>query len=479
MRRLRVLLVDDNPQFLERFQAFGRKYFEVMTASSGQEALKKFATEQPEAVLLDVELGSEPNGLDVLRRIREDDRDTPIVMVTSDERLETAIAAMRAGANDYVPKHQNMEALHLKIQQALDQVNWRVYARRLDDPAGTQLVGRSETMTALREEIALAGRKNLKVLITGESGAGKGLVARALHDAGPRRGQRFVAMNAASVPDGMFESEILGHERGSFTGADRGRIGRLELASGGTFFLDEVDKLSLDRQAKLLHIVEDNCIMRLGGREPIDIDIRLITASNRSLHDLIAAGSFREDLFYRIAEHEIFVPPLRERLEDLPELVRALLDREVVRVDAGPIRIADEAIELLGRHDWPGNVRELSNVLKRALLFSQVDQEITIEGARLALESIQRKVALATRFGRSQDRDGDRRQEQFLARYIEGTYDEGLDALQGDYARAIIQRELTRFAGNKSRAAEKLDIKRDKLYKLMRDYGIGDPDAGA
>lgn len=478
MRRLRILLVDDNIQFLERFQAFGRKYFDVTTAVTGQEALKKFASEQPEAVLLDVELGSEPNGLEVLRRIREEDRDTPVVMVTSDDRLETAITAIKTGANDYVPKHQNMEALHLKIQQALDQVNWRVYARRLDDPAGIRLVGRSRAMTALRDEIALAGRKNLKVLITGESGSGKGLVARALHDAGPRRGQRFVAMNAASVPDGMFESEILGHERGSFTGADRARIGRIELASGGTFFLDEVDKLSLDRQAKLLHIVEDSRIMRLGGREPLDIDIRLITASNRSLQELIGSGSFREDLYYRIAEHEIFVPPLRDRLEDLPELARELLAREAPRPDGAAPTIPDDSIDLLSRHDWPGNVRELSNVLKRALLFSQTDAEITSEGVRLALESIRRKIPLASRFGQGPDRSADDRGDAFLARYLDRSYDEGLRALEGDYARTLIRRELTRFAGNKSRVAEKLDIKRDKLYKLMKEFEIADPDTG-
>lgn len=477
MRRLRVLLVDDNPQFLERFQAFGKAFFDVTTAQSGQEGLRKFSSDPPEAVLLDVDLGSEPNGLDVLRRIREDDRDVPIVMVTSDERLETAIAAMKAGANDYVPKHQNMEALHLKIQQALDQVSWREYARRLDDPDGTQLVGRSRAMTALREELALAGRKNLKVLISGESGSGKGLVARALHRAGPRRGQRFVAMNAASVPEGMFESEILGHERGSFTGADRARIGRLELASGGTFFLDEVDKLSLDRQAKLLHIVEDASIMRLGGREPIDIDIRLITASNRSLHELIAAGTFREDFYYRIAEHEIFVPPLRDRLEDLPDLVRALLAREVSRADGEPPRMVDGAIDLLQQHAWPGNVRELSNVLKRAILFSQADHDITIDGVRLALESVQRRIVLATRIAPASVKEIEGDGDRFLTRYMQGGYDEGLDSLERDYARSFVRRELTRFAGNKSRAAEKLDIKRDKLYKLMKDYGIGDPDA--
>jgi DNA-binding NtrC family response regulator len=469
MRRLRILIVDDNPAFLRHFLTIGRKFFEITTAASSAEALSKLAAEWPDAVLLDVDLGEPTTGIDLVQRIRGMNRGIPIVMISSDESIATVIAAMKAGANDYIPKHPNMEALHIKIHQVLEQVGWQEYALRLGSTTASSLVGSSQPMNELRRTIAQVAATGARVLITGESGSGKGMVARAIHEASRRREEKFASLNAASLPDTMFESEIIGFERGSFTGADRQRRGWLELASRGTFFLDEVDKLPLERQAKLLHIVEDGVVTRLGGRDPIEIDVRWLTASNRDLRSLIEAGQFREDFYFRIAEIEIFVPALRDRRSDIPELVRALLARESLLERHDNVDVDEEAMGLFQGHDWPGNVRELANILKRALIFSEDDHRITASGARRAIESIQRRLSPP---GVSGTANCVPPAKPDLANYMSGSYREGLKALRAAYSRDFILRELERAGGNKTRAAERLGLKREHLYVLMKELGI-------
>lgn len=466
MNKLRILLADDDVNFLRRFKVLGHAHFEVMTATSGHEALRALAEDPPDALLLDLAFREQPDGLAVLRQIREAGSDLPVIIVSDDTTQETAVTAMKAGANDYLSKAPNLDLLHLKIQKVLREVAWREYARSMDDARLPTIVGQSPATRRLREEIARAAACDYKILVSGETGAGKGVVARAIHAAGRRRGEKFIAFNSASAPDEIFESELFGHERGAFTGADRQRIGRFEMASGGTFFLDEVDKLSLQRQAKLLVVVEEGQVDRLGGRARVDLDLRLITAANQDLRAMVAAGTFREDFYYRIAEIEIFVPPLRERREDIPEIARALLLRQSRSATAAPTEITPAALQLLLEQPWRGNIRQLDNTLKRALLFSQSDGTLTEEGVRWALESGTRRPVA----GPSDGTPGP--DPALFAAYLARPFEQARSALVDDFEREFIGRALAQAGGNKTKVAARLGMSRTKLYERLRELKL-------
>jgi DNA-binding NtrC family response regulator len=468
MSPLHVLLVDDDGEFRRRVVAFGADLFDLSLAASGGEALEQVRKERPDAVLLDVSLGGGPDGIEVLRTLRREEPDLPVIMVSGDERPETIVEAMRAGANDYVSKHPNLEVLRLKLQRALDHVAWKEVALEGQAATGSELVGASRAMHSLRDEIALVGPRRVRVLIRGESGTGKELVAAALHAASPRRIRRFIAVSGPAGTDDLADSELFGHERGAFTGADRRKIGKFELASGGTLFLDEVGKMSRPRQAKLLRVVETGRFERLGGSEEIAADVRLLSASNEALEGMIRTGRFLEDLYFRLAEYEIRVPPLRDRLDDIPALARFLLDRFARAERLGPVTYNDDALGPLVEHEWPGNVRELDSVLRRAALFAAPDP-LTADVIRAAMRARIRAAGAGAEADAADPASG-------LSSFLGSDYWESRGRLERAFDRAFIERELRRTAGNVTRAAERMGLSRATLNRRRQELGLASAD---
>ena len=470
MSTLHLLLVDDDPEFLQDFVCLAGAVFTVTTAQSGSEALDALKTLSPDAVLLDVDLGSGDDGISLLTTLRGGDPDLPVIMVSGDENPETVVRAMKAGATDYVSKHPNLDMLRLKVERALDQGAWRVHARALQSGALDEMVGSSAVMKQLREEIRAVGPSNVRVLIRGESGTGKELVAGALHEMSARRTERFVPVNGAVGSDDLFDSDFFGHEKGAFTGASNRRRGRFELASGGTLFIDEVGRMPTSRQAKLLRAIETGSIEPVGGGRSIQSDVRLITASNEDLSQKISDGTFLPDLFYRLSEYVIHVPPLRKRLSDLPELARVLLERFARREQRPRIVVDFEALDCLAEHSWPGNIRELDNVLKRAA--------ITARGAPLSAEMLRYVIDAGSPEARAGSPSAQNASEEpigpdtTLGSFLDRALPESRERLTEALERLFIERELQRQAGNVSRAAERLGMHRATLHRKLEELGI-------
>ncbi len=471
MTKLRMLLVDDDPEFLRHFALLGEELFEILTASSGAEALRRIEEDDPEAVLLDIDLGRPPDGIEVLGEIRRVRPDLPVIMVSGDDDPATVVRAMRAGADDYVSKRPNLDLLNLKVQKALEQAAWRLHAREMQQAGSGPLIGDSPAMTRLREEIRRVGPLKVRVLITGESGTGKELVARAVHAASPRAAQRMVVLSGASGTDTLFDSELFGHEKGAFTGAERRRRGRFELASGGTLFLDEIGKMPRPRQAKLLRAIETGTIERLGSGQEIAVDVRLLSATNQDLEARIRAGEFLEDFYFRINEYRLHVPPLRERLEDLPALCRHLLDRFCAAEALPPVELAPGAIDPLAEHAWPGNVRELDTVLKRAVILGST--------GRIDADALRRSLAGQ---GRKPERGGERTEAPGpgtpLSAFIRATYVEDRERLTAAFDRLCFARALERAQGNATKAARRLGISRASLYRRLGELGMAPGEPG-
>lgn len=464
MSPLHVLLVDDDGEFRRRVVAFGAELFDLSLAASGTEALDRVRKERPDAILLDVSLGGGPDGIEVLRTLRREEPDLPVIMVSGDERPETIVEAMRAGANDYVSKHPNLEVLRLKLQRALDHVAWKEVALDAQASTGSEIIGTTKAIRALRDEISLIGPRRVRVLIRGESGSGKELVAAALHSASPRKSRRFLTVSGAAGTDELADSELFGHERGAYTGADRRKIGKFEQASGGTLFLDEVGKMSRARQSKLLRVVETGRFERLGGSEEIATDVRLVSASNEHLEGMIRSGRFLEDLYFRLAEYEIRVPPLRERLADIPALARFLLGRFARLERLEPVSFDDEVLTPLVEHEWPGNVRELDSVLRRAALFA-APGPLTADVLRAAMRSRLHGVRAVAAGDPVDAASG-------LSPYLGNDYWESRGRLERDFDRAFIERELRRTAGNVTRAAERMGLSRATLNRRRQELGL-------
>ncbi|MBP7147027.1 MAG: sigma-54-dependent Fis family transcriptional regulator [Acidobacteria bacterium] len=461
MKMLRVLLVDDDPEFLRRFDLLGEGLFETRTARSAAEAFESLERSQPDAILLDVDLGAGPNGLEMLARLRREHPELPVVMVSGDESPETVVAAMRGGAVDYISKSPNLQLLRVKLERALDDDAWRIHARSLQAAAG-ELVGSSAAMRTLRQRIQQVAPLRMRVLVSGESGSGKELVARAIHEAGPRRRERLVALSGATGSDELFDSELFGHEKGAFTGAAQRRIGKYELAHGGTLFLDEIGRMPRARQAKLLRVVETGRFERLGGGDEIACDVRLVTATNENLEQKAKAGEFLRDLLFRIDEFRLVVPPLRDRLADLNELVPVLLGR-FARAEGLPLpSLADGALDPLFEYGWPGNVRELDTMLKRAVIQAG-SGPLTADHLRRCLPAPDHGDGSASGAG------------QGIEAFLGGDFADARDRLVAAFERRYIQRSLDECHGNISRAAERLGMSRSTLHRKLHELGI---DAG-
>lgn len=375
-----VLVVDDKEMMRDSVSStLARAGFAVRTASDGRAALREIASKRPDAVVTDLSMPG-MSGVDLLGEIRAFDEDLPVILMTAFGTVQTAVEAMKRGAFDYLTKPFEGDELLITIKRAIQHAGvvkenalLRAQAARSEPEIGRgldRLVGESGAMRKVREQVRAVAASHGTVLITGESGSGKEVVARAVHEMSPRSGGAFLAVNCAALNESLLESELFGHERGAFTGADKLRKGRFELADQGTLLLDEVSEVSPQIQAKLLRVLQERAFERVGSSTTLGVDVRVIATSNRDLPRAASMGEFRQDLYYRLNVLPITLPPLRERLEDVPMLAEFFMGRFAAREGRRCPVIHDGAMELLRQYPWPGNVRELQNICERAVVLS-------------------------------------------------------------------------------------------------------------
>jgi two-component system nitrogen regulation response regulator GlnG len=374
----KLLLIDDEADVQYSFRRiFDQPDIELTTADSGEEGLKLIARLKPDLVIMDVRMGG-LSGLETLRRLRQADARQMVIMMTAYGTTQTAIEAMKLGAYDYLLKPFDVPRLKQVVLDALKAardmrqvVSYEPLLESEDYDLG--IIGRSEAMQGVFKIIGQLAASNATVLITGESGTGKELVARAIYHHSKRSGLPFLAINCAAIPENLLESELFGHEKGAFTGATAQRIGKFEQCNGGTLFLDEIGDMTLSTQAKILRVLQSGSFERVGGNQPIQVDVRVVAATHRALEEAVAAREFREDLFYRLNVVRIHIPPLRERREDVPLLINYFLKKFAQAQGRPPKSISAPAVEMLERFHWPGNVRELENVIQRAIVMAKGD----------------------------------------------------------------------------------------------------------
>ncbi|RMH38946.1 MAG: sigma-54-dependent Fis family transcriptional regulator [Deltaproteobacteria bacterium] len=455
MARFHILVVDDEPNILTSVRrALELEGYAVAVAGSGPVALDKLAERDVDLVLLDVVM-PEVDGLDVLARIREARPDVPVVMMSGNATIETAVQATKLGAHDFIEKPLSSDKLLVTVKNALDFARLRREHERLAarEVAVAEMIGTSAAMRAIFDKIAKTAPTSGRVLITGENGTGKELVARAIHRHSKRADAAFVKVNCAAIPHELIESELFGHEKGAFTGATQQRRGKFELADGGTLFLDEIGDMTPSAQAKVLRVLQEGELERVGGSETIRVDVRVIAATNKILPDEIAAGRFREDLYYRLNVVPIELPPLRHHREDIPALVDHFLRICCEDNDRRPKRIAPSAVTLLMQYDWPGNIRELKNLIERLVILTGDAPEIGEADVRDALPQ-----TTPTR----------------------GSYARGvsLKDMVAAAERDIILAALAEHDHHIANTARALQLERSHLYKKMKALGIDHRAAG-
>ena len=449
-----LLVVDDEPGVRESLRMLFKGDCEVATAGSVEEAEQFLHGSSPDLILLDLVMPGR-SGLDLLASLAAEVDPPPVLVLTATKTVATAVEAMKHGAVDYITKPFEVEALRIKVRKLLERRDLEREVVRLRAEVDTQgrlgrLVGASPPMRELFQTIRRVAASRATVLIQAESGTGKELVSRAIHDLGERADQPFVAVNCAAIPDHLIESELFGHERGAFTDAHERRIGKFETATGGTLFLDEIGELGIAVQAKLLRALQEKQIERLGGSSTIEVDVRVIAATNRNLEADISEGRFRADLFYRINVVPIELPTLAERREDIRRLAEHFLAAARAEANRGPSKIARDAIATLERYPWPGNVRELENAIERAVALAEGE---VLEIGDLP-PAILRAGELATL--------GDSVRTGKL----------GFEAALAGFEKTLILEALARADGNQTRAAEQLQITRRSLKLKMDRYSI-------
>ncbi len=454
----RILVVEDERAIQLALRALLRREgWEVELADTGEEALAKLRTGPFDLVLTDLALGRGQSGMDVLREIKRDAPETAVVMITAHGSEKIAVEAMKAGAEDYVPKPFDNEEIKVVLRRALErtrlQREHRMLLARVEREYGFEnLIGSGRAMRQVFETIQKVAETDLTVLIRGESGTGKELVAQALHQRSPRRERPFVAVNCAAISKELVESELFGHEKGAFTGADARRVGRFEAANEGTIFLDEIGDMAPETQAKVLRVLQERAFERVGGNQVQKVDVRVVAATHRDLEGEVRRGRFREDLYYRLRVVEIALPPLRERTEDMPALAQRLLEQVAERLGREPKRLSANALARLARHPWPGNVRELRNVLEQAAVLSS---GLAIEEQDLNLGPAEADSAPAT-----PDAGDDM------------PFREAKDRMVLDFERGYLLRALRAHGGNISRTAEAIGMVRQSLQQKIRELGL-------
>ena len=467
-----ILVADDDSAIRTVLhQALARAGYNVRTTGTAAGLWKMIQAGEGSIAITDVVLPDE-SGFDLIPRIKRLRPDLPVLVMSAQNTLLTAITAAERGAFEYLPKPFDLKELTNVVERALASPG----AKRRDEDTPSEdrlpLIGRSPAMQEIYRVIARLTQTDLTVMIMGESGTGKELVARALHDYGKRRHGRFVAVNMAAIPKELVESELFGHERGAFTGAANRGVGRFEQAEGGTLFLDEIGDMPLEAQTRLLRVLQQGEYTTVGGRMPIRTDVRIIAATNRDLRQLIGQGLFREDLYYRLNVVPLRLPPLRERVEDIPDLVRFFLRK--AEGEGLPAKSLDaEGLEILRRHRWPGNVRELENLVRRLAVLhagetipaSAIAGELKEPARAMAVEAEEEALPLGAAV------------EQFLTHYFlshgdrlppPGIYDRIIQEVE----RPLISICLGATRGNQIRAAQLLGLNRNTLRKKIRDLGL-------
>jgi DNA-binding NtrC family response regulator len=444
-----VLIVDDERNIqMTVGRALSMEGYATETASGGREALEKIAALPVELVVMDVRM-PDLDGLSVLRTARETRPELPVVIMSGHGTFDTVREAFKLGAADYLEKPVEKDKLLLAVRNALTRRSLELENAELRREAGRdgEMVGSGPGMRRLRDLVARAAPSEGRVLVTGENGTGKELVARAIHQRSRRAAGPFVKLNCAAVPAELIESELFGHERGAFTGAHAARKGKFELADGGSLFLDEVGDMPPAMQAKVLRVLQEGEFERVGGSATLRVDVRVVAATNKDLAAEVAAARFREDLYYRLNVVPVHVPPLRERKEDLPELVGRFLAEACAKNGRRPATVDREAVLALSAHDWPGNVRELRNVVERLVILGD-GPVIDAEAVAAALPGARRPRA---------------------DRFREGA---GFHGLVEEAEREIILGALAAHHDNVSETARALGLERSHLYKKMRSLGL-------
>lgn len=447
-----ILIVDDETSILTTLAGILKdEGHRVATAQSGIEALKRVKDDPPSMVLLDIWMPG-MDGIETLTRIKKENPDQLVVMMSGHGSIETAVKATKLGAYDYIEKPLSLDKVTLLVHHALYQQHLEAENLNLKRSIERRfvMVGESPPIRRLRELIKMAGASNSRVLISGENGTGKELVARAIHFHSSRSGQPFVEINCAAIPEPLIESELFGHERGAFTGAMAMKQGRFELANGATLFLDEIGDMGLPTQAKLLRVLQEQRFTRVGGTRVIEVDVRVIAASNKNLLEEIKRGAFREDLYYRLNVIPLHVPPLRERKEDIPLLVQHFLQQLSAEQGLKLKTVSDEGMLLLTRYDWPGNVRELRNLVERLVIMSPNSRITEDEVANSLADQIPVDAL---------DRSND-------------SAPRSLREARADFERRLILQRLRENQWNISKTAEDLKIERTHLHRKIKLLGI-------
>ena len=455
----RVLLIDDEARVRASLKAVLEPTYETIQATDAQEGLELFRKEAPHLVLLDVILPG-TDGLSVLQTMRAENRTAPIIMLTGTKSVKTAVDAMKFGAADYLSKPFDVEELRIIVERALNDQELQQEVKQLSAQvvrryAFHNLIGKSPSMQDIYTKIEQVADSRTTVLIAGESGTGKELVAKALHYNSGRRERPFIALNCAAIPETLIESELFGHEKGSFTDATARRVGQFELANTGTLFLDEIGDLSAMTQAKLLRILQEREFTRVGGVQSIKVDVRIVAATNKNLEELVRKGQFREDLYYRINVIALHLPPLRERGEDVPLLAKHFLAKRIEEDNRPPQEFSKDAVDLLSRYPWPGNVREMENIIEQAFIWSKGLDTITSEHLPIILKNDTRSSSL---------------RDDTLAGRL------SLEKAVMEFEREIILDALKRTNYVQTHAATLLGISRRMLKYRMDTLGIGRPD---
>jgi two-component system nitrogen regulation response regulator NtrX len=439
-----VLVVDDEEGIRESLSGiFEDEGFDVQATGSGEKAIELMMEQSPDIIFLDIWLPG-IDGIKTLEKIKALQPDLPVIMISGHGNIELAVKATRMGAYDFLEKPLSLERVLLVAKRALERHTLEVENKALkkDLTKKYRLIGKSPKMLLLKEQIDMAAQSYSRVLIIGESGSGKELVARLLHENSKSAGQPFIEVNCAAIPQELIESELFGHEKGSFTGAFESKKGKFELADGGTLFLDEVGDMSPSAQSKVLRIIETQEFQRVGGSRNIKVDVRIIAATNKDLKEEVKKGNFREDLLYRLNVIPIIVPPLRERQEDIPLLVDYFLEHFASEYGKKSKKIVPEALKMLEAYDWPGNIRELRNVIERIVIMTPSD---TITSKNLIVAEPTRQDYHAFK-----------------------TLKEAREAFEKDF---IIKR-LEENNWNISKTAEILQIERSNLHKKIKAYNI-------
>ena len=448
----RILIVDDEQGIRAALgQLLEFEGYEVRTVANAVDGLAEYARFKPHLVFMDVKMAG-IDGLEALKKLREQDPGAIVVMISGHATIQTAVEATQHGAYDILEKPLDTDRILVTLRNALAHLDLHEENTRLRDVVRSrfEIVGTSYAIRAVIEKIERVGKTPARVLITGENGTGKELVARAIHGQSTRAQAQFIEVNCAAIPSELIESELFGHMKGSFTGAVADRAGKFEQAHGGTLFLDEIGDMSLAAQAKVLRVLQDGVVTRIGGSKPIQVDVRVLAATNKEVEAEIAAGRFREDLFYRLNVVPIHVPPLRERREDIPLLIRHFISQLAGPGGLAPRAMADDAVARLSQLEWPGNVRELRNTIERLLILSG--------GPRITAEDVDRLV------GRRADAS-----EGGLGSLLDvPTFEEFKHAAE----RAYLVAKLRAYDWNVSETARALDMPRSNLYKKIERYAL-------